>query len=256
MASELPHHHSVEIEGEVNLERIISDVHRISYEQRHVSQDDLEGLMRRIKKSELSSEFLLYEKKIHPTLEMLERSGEIIVATLKKELEISTDQEEGEELQKHIRFFSHRIKEINNAITRYCDAIAQFEIQNNLRLKYPERSDTRTKFEQADKHRRLMHDNLFMVLRTFSQQISSLIEDGYIQKKQIQLWDAEKMASATEDNSQYNNETTIHVFHSSLLDSTQERNRKLIQEWAITADLSKNLKQIIHIFEEQKEPRE
>lgn len=254
MMQELPRDPSVELNEKENVESIIADIHRISYGKIHCTQNELDALIKRIKQSELRSEFLLYEKKIHPTLALLEHSVDIITTTLTQEKETSTDPEEVGELKRSIDFFSHRIKEIKSAITRYCEAIAQFEIQNKLRIKYPERADLRTKFEQIDRNRRLMHDNLFMVLSTFSKKIRALKEEGYIDQKQIYFWNAEKMASATADKPQYDDDgKTIHAFHDSILDSKQERNRKLIQQWAIAADLFENIKRIIHIFKMQQE---
>lgn len=194
---------------------------------------DCSLLHARICHTEIQHLFEHYERHEVLTYDDIEKSLDIVLASLKAEIEAG---DSDEEINRGFQILKERAKEIRLATRRYVQTIAKFHHIKRQQLRM-EPEEFVAEFQKIDQIRRNAHDGLIDTLTTYTRTINELQRYGALDNIEIVEW---RLADRFGDDSE--TEGKAFVFSGDVL-----RNRDLVKDWAISAHMFEKLQQIEEI---------
>ncbi len=190
-----------------------------------------------IHRTEESNEFDEHENGDSLTIERVSNSAKNMTALLRSMFEEAKDEERGE-IEKKIKFVSHRADEIMHAATSYAKSVYAFKFLKD-RQSHFEPEDFQDKFQSADNTRRRRHDHLIQTLKTYTGLIREIFEQYSFDPSVLKEWDPVNLHSQNVAFSTVYDDTKIYLFGSKFL-----TDRQAIQTWAIAEVFRRRLKEI------------
>ncbi len=227
-------------------EEVLATVHALSEPGAVLNGDVLMRLEQLAHQGSHALEVGHYEHGIVPRLEDLENGSAFIVSKLEDALH-DADSLETESIQKLIAFFKGRPEQLRYAIFSYADSVARFYRISRSRSMM-DNEDFLKQMKVIDQTRRRRHDSLLDSLAGYSQQISSLIQDGYLEREDVAWFDF-KISDSTDSSGEENApHRPVLAFSSG---SITDRDR--VRNWAVALDVVENIREQERLLEERKE---
>lgn len=214
------------------LEDIIRTVHGVDNEPSRNRNGDVYAELRDELPAEICPLCERYEQRACPTIERMETE----CASLAHELTLLAEQETGDErayLLNTSRFINARSAFIKNCSYDYVDTIGQMASLQK-RQQYMEEETWRDQLITIDTTRSQRHNALIEALRGLTAKVLELVEEGYLNKEDVTLW------NGWHDDVR-NRTSKITVFSPKIV---TDAHRKIIQDWAISADIMDSLARI------------
>lgn len=201
----------------------------------HHIQDpyNLEVLHDRICHTELKGLFESYEEHKILTTADLQQSITLVIEKLNEVSQEELPPDERTFLDQKRALIEHRGKEIDLAARRYVKTISKFFhiAKQKIRMS-PE--EFKPEFQRVDQLRRAAHDGLITTLTIYTKTINDLYEYGFLDDVIIEQWHTRDRFVSEEDV-----KGKVFTFAPEVL-----RNRELVKDWAISAHLASQLREI------------